>query len=160
MLLQKSISLLLNCFQFSFCTLVKFHFLFYSRGWFCSLWSISCIIRKLKCLDSKHFKGKFASAFYLPLMKKKSTNFFQITAFERFVFIKTQKSYSIGPRLQDNIPLSADLYSSARSSNFYFVGMKYRKKQYRKKSLTKIPPLWYRVCLSHHAPHFLVEGYL
>lgn len=57
--------------------------------------------------------------------------------FVRFIFIKTQKSWSIGPRLQDNIPLNPDLYSSARSSDFDFAGMKYRKKQYRKKSLTK-----------------------
>lgn len=116
--------------------------------------------QKVEMLGLQAFQRKVCLCILLAIDEKKSTNFFQITAFERFVFIKTQKSYSIGPRLQDNIPLSADLYSSARSSNFYFVGMKYRKKQYRKKSLTKIPPLWYRVCLSHHTPHFLVEGYL
>lgn len=46
-LLKKSVSLLISCFEFSFCTLVKFHLLFHSWGFFCSLLGIFCIITKL-----------------------------------------------------------------------------------------------------------------
>lgn len=65
--------------------------------------------------------------------------------------------------MQDDIPLNPDLYSSARSSQVLLEWNTGKNSIEKNLLRCKISTLWYRVyrvCLSHHALYFLVEGYL
>lgn len=68
---KKSVSLLISCFEFSFCTSVKFRLLFHSQGFFCSLLGIFLHYHKLVMLGLQAFQRNVCFCVLLDIKEKK-----------------------------------------------------------------------------------------